>query len=301
MLRVPLDDRSVLGDQLLERRRAEVRIGLRLLALLDSVERILEQLAVDPEHDLAEELDESAMRIERETTVLGECREPFERRRVEAEVEDGVHHSGHREFRAAAHADEQRVARIAKTFAGRLLDDRERLLHLLPEPVREFRAARVEGVARLGGDREPGRHRQPGARHLRNAGTLAAQQVAHRGTALVEAIHPLVGARPRRRDPVLRAAVCRAAVLLCATAFSTTSCPGCLPPLASPHRAGWCVRNVRSQGVSVASGRREAEPRWRTHPGARGRPVRAIRPSRKASSGSDAPSACSTPHASAGR
>src|ERR1022692_1613454 len=190
-----LDDRAVLDDQLLERRRGEIRIGLRLLAPLDPVERFLEKLTVNAQHDLAEQLDEASVRVERETPILGERRKPLERRRVQTEVEHRVHHPGHRELRAAANAHEERITRVAKTLAGGLLDDLERLLDLLPESLRELRAARIEAVARLGGDREAGRDREPRARHLGNTGALATEQVAHRGTAFVEAIHPFVGAR----------------------------------------------------------------------------------------------------------
>ncbi len=206
--RVALDDRAVLGDQLLERGRAQVGVSLCLLALLERIESFLEELAFDSQDDLAEQLDEPAMGIERETPVLGERREALERGRVEAEVEDCVHHAGHREFRAAADTHEERIARIAKPFAGGLLDNLERFLHLLPKAVRELRPTSVERIACLGGDRESGRHRQTCASHLGNAGTLAAEQVAHRGGALLEAIHPFVRARPDGHVPLRPAAGC---------------------------------------------------------------------------------------------
>src|SRR5580704_3658396 len=192
--RIALDDRPVLDDQFLERGRAEVGVRLRLLARLHRVERFLEQLTVDSEHDLAEELDEPAMSIERKPPVLGELREPFKCRRVEAEVEDRVHHARHREFRPTADAHEERIARVAEALAGRLLDDLERLLHLLPEAVGKLRTLGVEGIAGLGGDREARRDRQAGPGHLGDARTLPTEQVTHRGTALVEAVHPLVRA-----------------------------------------------------------------------------------------------------------
>ena len=206
--RVALDDRPVLGDQLLERRRAEVGIGLRLLALLDRVERFLEELTVDSENDLAEQLDEPAMRVERETPVLGQRSKTLERGRVEAEVEDRVHHSGHREFRSAADTHEERIARVAKTLAGGLLDDLERLLHLLPEAVGKLPAPGVKGVAGLGRDREAGWNGKTGPGHLGDARPLAAQQVTHRSTALVEAVHPFVCARPDGHVPRGPAAGC---------------------------------------------------------------------------------------------
>ena len=41
-----------------------------------------------------------------------------------------------------------------------------------------------EGVANLGRDREPGRHRQSESRHLGKIGALPAQKLGHAGAAL---------------------------------------------------------------------------------------------------------------------
>ncbi len=193
---VALHDRPVLADQLLERRRVEVRVALHLLTTLRRIDGVLEELAVDAEHDPAEHLDEPAIGVQSETAVLGELGEPLERCGVEAEVEDGVHHPGHREAGTASHADQQRIARVAEALAGCPLNPAKCFLDLLPEPVGELAPAREVVVARLRRDRESGRHRQSRAGHLGHPGALAAEQVAHRGAPLVEAIHPFVRARP---------------------------------------------------------------------------------------------------------
>src|ERR1700681_4031658 len=151
-----LDDHAILDDQLLESRSREVRVGLRLLALLHCAQRVLEELSVDPEHNLAEQLDEPALGVERETAVLGERPETLERLRIETKVQDRVHHPRHRELRAAAHADQEWVAGVAEALAGGLLDHAQRFLDVVPEALGVLPATGVEGVAGLGGDREPG-------------------------------------------------------------------------------------------------------------------------------------------------
>jgi hypothetical protein len=47
---------------------------------------------------------------------------PFDRRVVEAEVEDGVHHAGHRRAGAGADGEEQGIVRIAELRAHVALD-----------------------------------------------------------------------------------------------------------------------------------------------------------------------------------
>ena len=60
-----------------------------------------------------------------------------------------------------------------------LADVRQRGLDLLLETVRQLAAVGVVGRAHLGGDGEARRHRQAEARHLRQVGALAAQQLLH--------------------------------------------------------------------------------------------------------------------------
>ncbi len=69
----------------------------------------------------------------------------------------------------------------------------QRLDRLLPHAVGELLARGVVGVTGLGRDREPGRHRQPGPRHLGDARAFAAEQVAHVLVALFEEVDPFLG------------------------------------------------------------------------------------------------------------
>ena len=85
------------------------------------LELVLEQLAVDVEHDLAEHLHEPPVRVVREPLVPGLLGQAADRAVVEAEVEDGVHHPRHRDGRAGANGDEQRIALVAEALAGALL------------------------------------------------------------------------------------------------------------------------------------------------------------------------------------
>jgi hypothetical protein len=92
-----------------------------------------------------------------------------------------VHHPGHRELRARAHRDQQRVVGVAEPLVHRLLEGREVLGDLLRKALGLTSLSRLlqgeVGPARLGRDREAGWHREAQRRHLGEVRTLAAEEV----------------------------------------------------------------------------------------------------------------------------
>src|SRR4029078_970185 len=94
---------------------------------LRSIERVVEALALHVHDDPPEHLDEAAIALPAEPLVAGEGDESVERLLVEAEIEDRVHHPGHRELGARADGHEQRAGRVAQALARRLLDLAARL------------------------------------------------------------------------------------------------------------------------------------------------------------------------------
>ena len=146
--------------------------------MLGVLERVLEERAVDTENDAAIHRDESAIRVVGEAFVVGDSGETLDALVVEAEVEDGVHHSGHRELGPRTHAHEQRILRVAEFALHRLLE----LGHLrLDLGVETLRPPAVHvGATRVGGDREAGRNRKlEDTRHLGEIGALATEQIFH--------------------------------------------------------------------------------------------------------------------------
>ncbi len=112
-----LDDRLVRGAQLLQRRSRELGIVADASRGLRRVEGMLEQRAVDAEHDPPVHRDEPAVRVVGEALVVGAGCEALHALVVEPEVEDRVHHPGHRELGAGTHADEQRVGGVSELAA----------------------------------------------------------------------------------------------------------------------------------------------------------------------------------------
>ena len=174
---------GLLDDDLLERLhehaqvlRGQVDVGRGAHRGLALVQRRREQVPVDPEHGLAEHLDEPPVGVPGEPLVAGELGQPLHGRVVEPDVQDRLHHPGHRELRPGADRDQQRLVEVPEPPADRVLDLPDRERHLDPQLGRDVPVAHVR-PARLGGDREPRRHRQVEVRHLREVGALAAQQV----------------------------------------------------------------------------------------------------------------------------
>ena len=201
-------------DEVLQVLGAELGICLHATLLTQLLERVLEEVAGDVEHDLAEHLDEAAVRVVGEALVVGLLRQPADGRVVEPEVEDRVHHPGHRERRTGAHGHEERVGVVAEALAHLLLERRERLGDLVHQAVGQHVVGVHVRVAGLGGDREAGRDRQAELGHLGEVGALAAEQELLLLRALFEGVDVLHDRSPdtwmkpettdRRRRPTKR-------------------------------------------------------------------------------------------------
>ena len=166
-------------------------------------ERLLEAMAGDLVDDLAVHLDESPVRVEREPRVPRGRRQTLDRDVVQAEVEDRVHHPRHRDRRAGADGDEQRVAIVAEALAGPRLECRDALVDLLVEPGRNVTAGGEIGAARLGGDREPVRNGHAESGHLGEADPLPPEELtaAARAFGEVEDVAHLRGESTLGRMP----------------------------------------------------------------------------------------------------
>ena len=66
---------------------------------------------VDAQHDIAVHLDEAAIAVIGEARIAGALGQALDGLVVEAEIEHGIHHAGHRGARARADRDQQRIVR----------------------------------------------------------------------------------------------------------------------------------------------------------------------------------------------
>ena len=183
----------------LDQRREVVGVKLGVLddalLLLGGFENVLEQVVIEVEHHVRVHLDEAAVAVIGEAPVARAFGDRGHGLVVEPEVEDRVHHAGHRGARAGADRHQQRVLRVAEDAACDRLDVLQPGRDLGLELARIAAAIGVKMGADFGRDREPGRHGQADIRHLGEVRALSAEQLAHVGAAFrataAEGQHPL--------------------------------------------------------------------------------------------------------------
>jgi hypothetical protein len=160
---------------------------------------MLEEVRVDALDDLAVHLDQPPVRVEREARVRRRRCEAEHGAVVQAEVEDRVHHPGHRDRRARAHRDEQWLERVAEPGSRRALEALDVLADLVVEAGGQLAGAGHVGAAGVGRDREPCGNRHAEMRHLGEPDALASQKLSPSVRRLVERVHQ-PGPRRRLRD-----------------------------------------------------------------------------------------------------
>ncbi len=102
----------------------------------------------------------------------------------QADVQDRLHHAGHRLAGARTHGDQQRVGRIPELLAHHLLDLLHGLRDLLLDACRVLPLVLIEVDADIGRNRETGRHGHAQSGHLRQVRPFAPEQILHPRVAL---------------------------------------------------------------------------------------------------------------------
>ena len=106
-------DSLILVDYILELVGAEFVIILDLGLLLGGVENVLEILMVAAHNNIAEHVDKSAINVVSEPGIVGSLDDPSDNVVVKAQIQDGIHHSGHRNGCTASDTDQQWMLRVA--------------------------------------------------------------------------------------------------------------------------------------------------------------------------------------------
>jgi hypothetical protein len=102
---------------------------------LQLAEALLEPLFGHIHHHIAEHHNEAAIGVIHKARIFGESNHALSGLVVQPQIENGVHHAGHRELRARTHRDQQRVLRVAESFAHPLLHHLELIAHLVHQII----------------------------------------------------------------------------------------------------------------------------------------------------------------------
>ncbi len=165
--------------------RRQVRVRGNAARLLPGRQDLLEVVPRHAQNDVGVHLDETAPAVEGET-LAEQSSETRQRLRRQAEVQDRVHHARHRGARPGTHRNEQRVPGVPEALARRLLDARQRRVHLGPHAVERLSPRVVVAHGRV--DRESGRNRDPEGGHLGQARPLASQGLLAESRALRDTV-----------------------------------------------------------------------------------------------------------------
>jgi hypothetical protein len=173
---VLLDDALVGGDQRLQLGNPQLDVRGHACVGLGLVDGVLEVVPLDVKDGLAEHLDQAPVGVPREALVLGELGQAGDGCIAHADVEDRLHHPGHRELRTGAHRDQQRVGRVTQRAPDLGLEAGELLGHLLGHLRGDGTTVQV-GPAGIGRHREARGDVETDLDHLGEVGALSAEQV----------------------------------------------------------------------------------------------------------------------------
>jgi len=179
-----LVDLLVILDDHLQVLGGEVGIILSLHLLLPGIENPLEFLLLDVHDHVAEHLDEAAIAVIGEPGVLALGDQALDAFVVEAEVQDGVHHSRHGELGPGAHAHQQGILRIAQLLVHLLFKLLQRRGHFFVHFLGHLALVLEIDVADLGGNRESRGNRHARTAHLGQTGAFAAEDIFHGSIAV---------------------------------------------------------------------------------------------------------------------
>ena len=170
-----------LGNELFQVVSIQLDVLGNALALLHGVDALFEEALAQLHDDVRVHLDEAAVAVVSEAGIAGLLGQALNSLIVQAQVEDGVHHAGHRLTSTGTDRDEQGVVDVTKLLAGLLFQDAHVLEDVSLDLFVDLTAVSVVLGAGFGGDGEALGNRHAGMGHFGQAGTLAAKDVLHAG------------------------------------------------------------------------------------------------------------------------
>ena len=125
-------------------------------------------------------MHEAAIGVVDEVRIVGFLHHTLSHLVVEAQVEDGVHHTGHGGAGTGAHADEQRVLFVAELGVHEHLDVLHGSGHVVVEQLHDFLLSHfVILVAAVGRDGESRGNGHADEVHLGQVGTFTTKFLTH--------------------------------------------------------------------------------------------------------------------------
>src|SRR5690606_10539615 len=156
--------------------RGEPDVGLDARFLLYFLKVLVKRFVGNTQCHLSEELNKPSVRIIAEPLIAASFDKTLERFPIQAQVQDSIHHSRHRQCRSGTNGNEERVLGVTETLATRLFHTPNVLTNLVHQSPRKIPVGRCQVFkTRFRGDHETWRHIQSDLRHLTKIGAFAPQ------------------------------------------------------------------------------------------------------------------------------
>ena len=181
-----------LARKLLQVVGRQLGVEVNALFFLHLVDELFKIFLADFHDDIGVHLDKTAIAVVSEAGVLrlgGKCLDDLV---VQAEVQNGVHHAGHRGARARTHGDEQGVVQVTELLAGDFFELRDILVDLRFDVCADALAVVVVLRAGFRADGEALGNGHAKLGHLGEVRALSAEQVFHAAVRLRKEVNILM-------------------------------------------------------------------------------------------------------------
>ncbi len=183
------DNNKIAVNNLLQRLGFKLHIACSLIFRFYLFQQPFKEVMVNLQNYFSKHLNKAAVAVQSKAAVVALPGEGLHRLIIETQVQYSIHHAGHGGTGAGADGHQEGIVDVAKLLAGNLLCLVHRLVDLLFHLGGNGLAIRIILGAGFRGHGEALGHGQPDVDHLRQVGTLAAQQVAHGGIPLGEQVY----------------------------------------------------------------------------------------------------------------
>ncbi len=177
---------QIVFDELFQIVGIEIGVVRRAFFVFRRFQNVFEVVFVDFHDDIGEHLDEATIRVVSKTRIVGQFREAFDGDVIQAEVQNRVHHSGHRNACAGANGNEERICVVAKGFADDFFSFMKRAEDLILDFLTDLFPVLIVLRASFGGDGESRRNRHSDCSHVAKVCAFTAKQVFQSERALFE-------------------------------------------------------------------------------------------------------------------
>ena len=160
-------------DEFFQRFGGELMVVLYAFGFFQRGQGVFKERGIHTHGHIAEHLDETAVAVHGEAAVAGGGGHAFDGIVIEAEIQNGVHHPGHGNFRAGTDGNKKRIFSVAQFFADFFFHDFEVFLQFFFKAGGKLFVLNIIFIAGFGGNGQTGRYGKADVGHFRKVRAFA--------------------------------------------------------------------------------------------------------------------------------